>query len=57
MASHISKSFNISLYLLTVRHSEVHVGFNSFGRNMLKIGMNIKTFFFKIVWHGFIRPE
>lgn len=50
-------SFNVFLYLLVVGHSEVCLGSNSLGRNMLKIEMNIKPFVFKLIWYGFVRPE
>lgn len=57
MVLKISKSFNIFLYLLAVRYSEVHVGSNNFGRNMLKIEMNIKYFVLRLIWYRFVRPE
>lgn len=57
MALNISKSFNLFLSLLVVRHSEVHVGSNSIGRNLLKIEMNIKYSVFRLIWYGFVRPE
>lgn len=57
MALYISKSFNVFLYLLRVRYSEVHVGSNIFGRNVLKREINTKSFVFRLILYGFVRPE
>lgn len=39
-----------------MRHSEVHIGSKSFGRNRLKVEMNTKYFVFRLIWYGFVRP-
>lgn len=51
------KVVTFSCFLLTVRHSEVRVGSNSFGRNRLKMEMNIKIFALRLIWYGLVRPE
>lgn len=51
------KVVTFSCFFLKVRHSEVRIGPNSFGRNRLKMEMNIKNFVFRLIWYGFVRPE